>query len=200
MVTSCDDADFLEGEDVERSEKIKRPSNKSGASEGTTKPEANEQPVPYDEAVTEVAGSRQREGRRQTAASRCARRTSRAELRQNTATARWQNSRRRSASHPAPWNVIAASTRHGTEWELRPRGRFLIRCCANWRTIPNREQIVKENPKITKREAQKLRRDTRRETTRKQNKSRQWEAERNRALVTPSCSLANDVKRTAERE
>lgn len=62
---------------------------------------------------------------------------------------------------------------------------------------PQREEIVKENPKITKREAQKLKRE--REGKQKNNKSGNWRLEEAKRWFRRVCSLANEVKREMER-
>ena len=62
---------------------------------------------------------------------------------------------------------------------------------------PKRAEIVKENPKITKREAQKLRRE--REGKQKNNKSGDWRLEEAKRWLRRVCSLANEVKREVER-
>lgn len=60
---------------------------------------------------------------------------------------------------------------------------------------PEREKIVNENPKITKREAQKLRRE---HEGRPNKKSGDGQLEEAKRWLRRVCSLANEVKRTAE--
>jgi hypothetical protein len=65
---------------------------------------------------------------------------------------------------------------------------------------PQRQEIVEQNPQITKREAQRLRREyeeKQREGTKKKGKSGDWKKDENKRWLRRVQILANDIKRAA---
>jgi hypothetical protein len=65
---------------------------------------------------------------------------------------------------------------------------------------PDREAIVKEDPKITKRKAQQHMRELKQQHERKQNKGKSgdWKADERKLWLRRVCSFANEHGRTAE--
>jgi hypothetical protein len=64
--------------------------------------------------------------------------------------------------------------------------------------LPNREEIVKANPQITKRKAQELRHAYEGRSSNNNNNSSDWQANERRRWLNRLCSFANEHGRTAE--
>ena len=97
----------------------------------------------------------------------------------NTATARWQNSPRRSAIAACTLKRLPERlSRVGWQGKEAP-GPVSYAVLRELQDHPDREAIVKKNPKITKREAQEIMREWKqqREGKQKKSKSGDWKAD-----------------------